>query len=242
MLRPGFDGDSRWDANPVPVAAYAAAPGSAVEARKGHRVAGLHASGHLLLSYASDGAILDSYARTYTYLIAARPLARVGDCRRSHGLQVGGQRGRHSLQRPTASDAKEVVVQAAQSVTGPPISTSSSSSPPSAGARTYASCQLYQPENDEVFLNTSTVTCKAPAAAAIDEWGSSTHLSRRTAAAGSAVRSYRVRDLERGARFAHLTAMVTSASGTPVCTSSAVTFHVRQPSVQAPVKAVRPRF
>jgi hypothetical protein len=46
--------------------------------------------------------------------------------------------------------------------------------------------------------------------------------------------------VERGTHT--LIAVVANAEGKPLCTTAPITFHVRQPSVQAPVKAVRPKF
>lgn len=139
-------------------------------------------------------------------------------------------------------NAKEVEVQGAQAVTGAPVPTSSSSNTPAPAARTYASCQLYQPENDEVFLNTSTVTAKLrlqPSLMPGDQVRLSLDGKPQQDQSADAT-EFVLTSVDRGSHS--LTATVTNASGTPICTSTSVTFHVRQPSVQAPVKAVRPKF
>jgi hypothetical protein len=46
--------------------------------------------------------------------------------------------------------------------------------------------------------------------------------------------------MERGTHS--LFAVVLDNSGNTLCTSPSVTFHVRQPSAQSPVRSARPRF
>lgn len=66
------------------------------------QVAGVHASGHWVLSYAPGGAILQTYARITTYLIASRAVPGFfGTCR--DRLQMGGRERCRSLQRPAES-------------------------------------------------------------------------------------------------------------------------------------------
>ena len=117
---------------------------------------------------------------------------------------------------------------------------------PSAGAAanaqptaSYRLCELYRPENDEVFLNTDTVVAKVRLdpqlrpgdriAIGLDgkrvQTGSSTDATLK---------------VERGSHS--LTAVVEDSQGKAMCTTPNVTFHVRQPSKQAPNAANRPRF
>ena len=91
----------------------------AVRTRSRAQVAGVHASGHLLLSYEPRRAMLGSYAHPQTYLIAARcALADLGRSDGRHRLQMGGRERRHSLQRSAAPEGAEALeVQAAQTYT-----------------------------------------------------------------------------------------------------------------------------
>jgi hypothetical protein len=111
----------------------------------------------------------------------------------------------------------------------------------SANARptAYRLCQVTRPENDEVFLNTDTVVAKVrlepqlrqgdQIAIALDgkrvQTGSSSDITLK---------------VERGSHS--LNAVVEDSDAKPVCTTANVTFHVRQPSTQAPNRANRPRF
>lgn len=104
----------------------------------------------------------------------------------------------------------------------------------------YRTCELYRPENDEVFLNTDTVVAKLRLDPAQLRGGDRIAIGldgKRVSTSGSSEATLKV---ERGTHS--LIAMVEDASGKAVCTSPSVTFHVRQPSVQAPNRANRPRF
>ena len=146
-------------------------------------------------------------------------------------------------------DAKTVEVQSAQSYGGgnaPAASSSSSSSStsPTAGPApsTYSRCELYRPEPDENFQNTSTVTAKLrlePAllpghtvAVALD--------GKRQADQPTVTSEFVITEIERGQHT--VMAVVYDARGQTVCSTSAVTFHVHLPSRQSPVRTSRPRF
>lgn len=122
-------------------------------------------------------------------------------------------------------------------------STTSGPAPVSAPGPQGYRCDLIRPENDEVFLNTSTISARvqvepelAPGdqiAIAIDGKRVQNQPTRGT--------EFVIPDVNRGTHT--LTITVYDRSGTQqLCATPAVTFHVRQPSVQAPVKAVRPKF
>ncbi|MEP7243457.1 MAG: DUF4124 domain-containing protein [Gammaproteobacteria bacterium] len=120
----------------------------------------------------------------------------------------------------------------------------SQDSEPSAATATaaYALCELYRPENDEVFLNTSTVTAKLRTnpqlrpgdrvAIALD--------GKQQAGQPTSGKEFVLMNVVRGTH--QLMAVIQDSSGAALCTSPSVTFHVRQPSVQAPNRANRPRF
>jgi hypothetical protein len=121
----------------------------------------------------------------------------------------------------------------------PSTSTTTANPPAAQGYR----CDLIRPENDEVFLNTRTISARvrvqpdlAPGdqvAIAIDGKRVQNQPTRAT--------EFVISDVDRGTHTIMVT--VYDPSGTQkLCTTGAVTFHVRQPSVQAPIKSVRPKF
>jgi hypothetical protein len=140
-------------------------------------------------------------------------------------------------------NATTVDVKPAQTVSGPASrSASSANTAVSEEERTYPVCELYRPENDEVFLNTSTVTAKLrlePTLAPGDQIGIAVDGKRLTNQPRTGT-DFVLSGVERGTHTVF--AVVANAAGKPLCTTAPVTFHVRQPSVQAPVKAVRPKF
>jgi hypothetical protein len=150
----------------------------------------------------------------------------------------------HYSDQPHA-DAKTVDIRAAPAIGTSPLAvtaSAASAAPPTAAERTYSLCEIYRPENDEVFLNTSTITAKLrlePVLVPGDQVGVALD-GKRLADQPRAATEFVISDVPRGTHS--LFVMVTTAQGKPLCTTAPITFHVRQPSVQAPVKAVRPRF
>lgn len=143
-------------------------------------------------------------------------------------------------------EAQQLDVQPKNLVSTPESASSTSTSGPAPatapGAQGYR-CDLIRPEQDEVFLNTSTISARvqvepdlAPSdqiAIAIDGKRVQNQPTRGT--------EFVIPDVNRGTHT--LVISVYDRSGTQqLCATTAVTFHVRQPSVQAPVKAVRPKF
>jgi len=105
----------------------------------------------------------------------------------------------------------------------------------------YTLCEIYRPSKDEVFLNVDSVTARVRVSPGVRP-GDSVILTldgRRLAPVivGSDVV---VQPVFRGSHSLML--VVEDGRGTVVCQSDPVTFHVRQPSVQAPNPANRPRF
>jgi Domain of unknown function (DUF4124) len=138
-------------------------------------------------------------------------------------------------------DAKKVDVDSAQTYKSPGVARAGSSTTPAntQSASAYRVCEVYRPENDEVFLNTDTVVAKVridPQLRGGDRIAIGVD-GKRVQTSPSTEASLTV---ERGSHTLMVT--VEDASGKAVCTSSAITFHVRQPSVQAPNRANRPRF
>ena len=139
-------------------------------------------------------------------------------------------------------EAKEMDVKPAPTVSSvpPPSSTSRPSSSAPTGPA-YSTCSFSRPENDEVFLNTDTMA----AALRLEPQLRSGHQAivtldgQRLPGQSPTSTSFVISSLTRGTHT--LAVSVQDESGSQVCSGS-VTFHVRQPSVQAPVRSTRPKF
>lgn len=122
-----------------------------------------------------------------------------------------------------------------------PSTTSTSSSPTSSGPA-YATCELFRPENDEVFLNTDTVTAKLRLEPVLLP-GNRVALGldgKRQMNQPKSGTDFVLTQVERGTHS--LVAVIEDETGKELCRSGVVTFHVRQPSKQAPNRVNRPRF
>jgi hypothetical protein len=141
--------------------------------------------------------------------------------------------------------AQELDVQPKNLVSAPSdqASSTSSTTQPAAPAGESYRCDLIRPEPDEVFLNTSTISARVQVdpqltgtdqiAIAIDGKRVQNQPTRGT--------EFVIPDVERGTHTLMI-AVYDGSGKTQLCATQTVTFHVRQPSVQAPVKAVRPKF
>jgi hypothetical protein len=137
---------------------------------------------------------------------------------------------------------KNLVSTPADQANGTSSTTSSSAQPAAPSGPTYR-CDLIRPEPDEVFLNTSTISARVqvdPELAPNDQIA--------IAIDGKRVQNQPIRgtefvipNVERGTHTLMM-AVYDGSGKTQLCTTETVTFHVRQPSVQAPVKSVRPKF
>ncbi|HKZ74245.1 MAG TPA: DUF4124 domain-containing protein [Steroidobacteraceae bacterium] len=104
----------------------------------------------------------------------------------------------------------------------------------------YEVCELYKPSNDEVFLNTQSITARLRVQPALRP-GDTIALALDGRRLPEAVSGDEVTvPVFRGTHSLML--VVEDRLGTMVCQSAPVTFHVRQPSAQAPNPANRPRF
>lgn len=125
----------------------------------------------------------------------------------------------------------------------PPVDTGSSSKAASPAGNSYTTCELFRPENDEVFLNTSTITARLrlepqlrpgdTISVAID--------GKRLPNQPTSGTEFIIPDVERGTHTV-MVGVYDRTGKEQRCLTPAVTFHVRQPSVQAPVRATRPKF
>jgi hypothetical protein len=137
-------------------------------------------------------------------------------------------------------DAQKLDVKAAQTYQSTGVSGSSSSTSANAQpAGAYEQCAVGRPENDEVFLNTDTVSASARLQPALEPGHRLTFsLDGKGVQTGASTSA--TLKVERGSHS--LAVVVQDATGKALCTSPTVTFHVRQPSRQAPNRANRPRF
>jgi hypothetical protein len=103
----------------------------------------------------------------------------------------------------------------------------------------YKSCVIASPTNDEVFMNVSSVS----GSLRLDP---SLQAGHRVSVALDGKRldnvgtSFTLPQIARGTHTLNL--VVEDSAGGVVCSSPSVTFHVRQPSAQAPRATNRPRF
>lgn len=113
---------------------------------------------------------------------------------------------------------------------------------PSAPPPPYRTCEISRPETDEVFLNTHTVPGGLRLDPALREGDRVTLVldGARQANQSPTAMGFVLTEMARGTHT--LLAVIEDGRGTAVCTTPAVTFHVRQPSRQAPNPANRPRF
>ncbi len=156
---------------------------------------------------------------------------------------VDAQGVAHYSDQPHA-EAKVIDVQPTNVVgtgsTAPPPVTAKPANVPAGPAYR---CEIFRPENDEVFLNTSTISARLrlepdlqpgdQVAIAID--------GKRLQGQPTRGLEFVLTDVERGTHTVMI-AIYDRTGKQELCTTSPITFHVRQPSVQAPVKATRPRF
>ncbi|MGH8284315.1 MAG: DUF4124 domain-containing protein [Steroidobacteraceae bacterium] len=139
--------------------------------------------------------------------------------------------------------AVKLEVGSIQTYSGRRTSTAASRSAPAADANAppYAVCELYKPSSEEVFFNTQTVTAKLrvqPALRAGDQLFLA--LDGRRLPDQPSGTEVTITPVFRGTHTLML--VVEDRRGTTVCQSDPVTFHIRQPSAQAPNPANRPRF
>jgi hypothetical protein len=139
-------------------------------------------------------------------------------------------------------NAESVDLKSAQSYQSRGVTpTPSTTAGPAQPAASYRLCEIYRPENDEVFLNTDTVTAKLrlqPDLRGGDRVSVGLDGKRLTSQPAQATEF--TLQVDRGTHS--LMAVIEDSTGKPVCTSASVTFHVRQPSKQAPNAVNRPRF
>jgi hypothetical protein len=139
--------------------------------------------------------------------------------------------------------AKRIEISPTNVVSSEPVAAPNTSKPADASPGTSYRCVIFRPENDEVFLNTSTISARMrlnPELAPGDQVVIAID-GKRVPSQPTGALEFVIPNVERGTHT--VSAAVYDRTGTQqLCLTDPVTFHVRQPSVQAPVKAVRPKF
>jgi len=126
---------------------------------------------------------------------------------------------------------------AAQLTTG----TTPASKPAAATASPYQSCVVSQPENDQVFMNASSVTAAVSLMPGTRPGDRLTVTMDGQQVPGVPVTGgqFTISPVDRGTHS--LQVVVQDSNGQVVCQSPAVTFHVHQPSLLNPVSPVKPK-
>jgi Domain of unknown function (DUF4124) len=104
----------------------------------------------------------------------------------------------------------------------------------------YQSCSISEPTSEQVYMNTSTVTAGVTVQPAVRPGDTAvvTLDGQRVPGVPAAGGQFEISPVDRGAHSIQMT--VQDSTGTTVCSSAAVTFYVRQPSLQSPTQPVRP--
>ena len=136
-------------------------------------------------------------------------------------------------------NAQKVELKAPQTFAAPKTTPVKPTEPARPAEKVYRSCSMSEPTNDQVFMNTDTVsagTSVQPAVRAGD-----TVLVTMDGAPVPGVPAnggqFTISPVDRGEHTIQM--VVKDASGTTVCSSPSVTFHVRQPSLQSPTNPIR---
>jgi hypothetical protein len=114
----------------------------------------------------------------------------------------------------------------------------SSSSKP---AQSYTSCSITEPTNDQMFMNTSTVNAGVVASPPIRPGDTAivTMDGQKVPGVPAEGGQFTISPVDRGTHSIQVT--IQDAQGHSICQSPSVTFHVHQPSTQAPQQPVHPR-
>jgi len=142
-------------------------------------------------------------------------------------------------------NAQKVELKAPQTFSAPknsaPAQSSSRPAPPRGPAeKVYQTCGMSEPTNDQVFMNTDTVSAGTSATPGIRP--GDTVLVTMDGAPVPGVPSnggqFTITPVDRGEHTIQMT--IKDPSGITVCSSPSIRFSVRQPSVQSPTNPVNP--
>ncbi len=137
-------------------------------------------------------------------------------------------------------NAQKVELKAPQTFSAPKTSTPARPTPPRQPAeKVYQSCGMSEPSNDQVFLNTDTVSAGTSVQPAVRP-GDTVLVTMDGAPVPGVPASggqFTISPVDRGEHTIQM--VVKDPSGTTVCSSPSVTFHVRHPSLQSPTNPIK---
>jgi hypothetical protein len=140
--------------------------------------------------------------------------------------------------------AEQLRVEGAQTVPAGTLAGPTRSDRQPAGApspRQGPSCAIVSPADDETLMNAWTVNGHVQVSAPVPGQRITLLLDgKQLPNAADPNGSFTIPEIDRGEH--QLAALIQDSSGETVCQTPTITFHVRQPSVQAPNPASRPRF
>jgi hypothetical protein len=138
-------------------------------------------------------------------------------------------------------NAQKVELKAPQTFSAPKTtSTPSRSTPPKQPAqKVYQSCSLSEPTNDQVFLNTDTVSAGTSVQPGVRPGDTVIVTMDGAPVPGVPANGgqFTITPVDRGEHTIQM--VVKDPTGNTVCSSPSVMFHVRQPSVQSPTNPIR---
>ena len=140
-------------------------------------------------------------------------------------------------------NAQKVELKAPQTYTAtkaPPVQSRREAPTNSKTAQTYQSCAVTEPTPEQVFMNTDTVTAGVVVQPAVRPGDRAivTLDGQQVPGVPANGGQFTISPVDRGSHSIQVT--VQDSTGASVCTSSAVTFHVHQPSVLSPTNPVKP--
>lgn len=140
-------------------------------------------------------------------------------------------------------NAQKVQLKAPQTYSAPkpqPTRTPATPSPRTEESPTYSNCGFSEPVNDQMFMNTSTVTAGVSLQPQLRPGDQLivTLDGQRVPGVPAEGGQFTISPVDRGTHSLQL--VVQDGEGKPVCQSASVTFHVHQPSVLNPANPANP--
>jgi hypothetical protein len=142
-------------------------------------------------------------------------------------------------------NAQKVELKAPQTYSAPKDTQSAArrNTPPSNNSKpapAYQSCSISEPANDQMFMNTSTVTAGVSVQPAVRSGDTAvvTLDGQRVPGVPASGGQFTISPVDRGTHTIQVS--IQDPDGKTVCSSPSVTFHVQQPSLLNPVRPIRP--
>lgn len=147
----------------------------------------------------------------------------------------------HFSDQPHENAAK-VELKAPQTYSAPkvPVPPPPARNAPASNGPVYQSCLVTEPANDQMFMNTSTVTAGVAVRPAVLPGHSAvvTLDGQKVPGVPASGGQFTISPIDRGTHSIQMT--VVDSAGKTLCSSPAVTFHVQQPSLLNPQRPIRP--